>query len=678
MLTLFDPGRLEASAAEALSVVNAEPRIVCVQGPLGAGRSLVEKYIRAQHPDAVFLQAPSLSDPDAVAHTLLQLAATAELMPEALKDSVPLRERSFRLGKALKDRVVVLRIPESWEELGDHHEPDHELFQTRARDLLLGLRDVSTLRVVLFASLAKRTPWQRFGLSMPVVNLPQPRLLQEALLRSSEWGTYAHAAAAVAGALNGREKHASPIHIRLLVGLVGLGMDPRDMLALLPWKVMGPATLDRLLEQLKSLLTRDRLVSLRDGLIRCARARFALPVDAARGLASLSQDDEPLLTACVGYETGDACLRIPQPVRRALLDMAADPDEETQFWLAGHYAKMDGVVDPNETSSKTIFPWLEKVHHLARSGSLGEEQWSQQKFGNREFYWDRARALSILWKKHLAAAEVYKQCTDRFPEDDYAWHYYAWNLDRAGVQPDRADFGFERAVDLAKTNLWWNSRRITFLISRGRFLDADAKWEEALERFEEAHLLDGEDEQVACDFHAWVVRAWLDHGEVDRARQAFAQIPVGAIARIPQLRDLEWRLLDAEETENLGTSVYPPGMPIEHRWRQPKVVSEVGPDDSKLVAWYPGRVVAASATGVELVVATPIDPVRVLRTTISAAEWRAFQAPSRPQDASGYIFLARYEKGAGCIVPMASSPVPWERERPAADPLRYLRPWSDG
>lgn len=107
-----------------------------------------------------------------------------------------------------------------------------------------------------------------------------------------------------------------------------------------------------------------------------------------------------------------------------------------------------------------------------------------------------------------------------------------------------------------------------------------------------------------------IVEAWLEVGEVKRARRIFDLLPH---------KGLEHRLLDLEEIERFGFSVYPSEMPISKRWTGPWLASS-----ENLVAWYPGKVEQVyDDPELGVLVARWVDPVsfRVMCKQFSESEW---------------------------------------------------------
>jgi hypothetical protein len=471
-----------------------------------------------------------------------------------------------------------------------------------------------------------------------------------------------------------------------MVALVQLGEPPGPLLqkVVSSRRIRAPADLEPLEPYLERALARSEHQSLRDGLRRLLQARFPLPVDQARRMSRLPEEHLPLLTRCIGW--GCDVVRIDERVRRMLLrltreaDARRSPEPEAHLELARYHQKLDGALGIEQTRGAQVLNWLEKVHHLGHAGPSGEQDWSSLRLTAREFFWDRARALSMEQRDYSGAADVYQQCIDRVDaEDAYSWHYLAFNLDRAGRERDRAERAFHRAVELDRSNPWWNGRLVTFLIEQSRFREAESEWHEALERLDPDGSLVRSSSLLALNVHRWVVKAWLERGEVERARRAFDAIPPGLVGDTPRLWELGQQLQDAEEVRLLGESVYPASVPMEMRWTRPRFLEPLNQNGKRLREWFPGRVVHSSSKHVRVVVATPeLEPAarRVVVRELSTKQWREYTCQESLPGADTFIEVGTYEDEAVRIVLAPGGGLGRGARLASARALRYLRRWS--
>jgi hypothetical protein len=689
MLRLIDNTQLDANAEQVIQRIQEGEHFVWVSGPAGAGRArivdrLTESFTRA---GMVEVEAPAFGHPDAALHVLLQAAAALgpNEIARALDDKRGLRERAQAIGEALEKsgRLLLVRLPESWGMGQFGSEPDREQFRERGLHLLRGLLKIPRLKVVLLTGVGTRSLSRMLDLGEAEsrqIRLGRARLRKTALDDIQGWGPYGRSAARVRESLLARINRGlilTPLQLRLLVGLVALGDSPDEALADATSGYGNTLNLDRLLKRLDLRLSQPGNAPLQRGVLCFAQARYPLPKEVALSLAGMPLQNAPLLTDCLAY--GDTALRMPEVLRSHLLGPASrvTVDSAVHERLAGHYQSLDGVTDPLQLKAETVLPWLEKVHHLAHAGPAGAEQWAAQQLPARDFYWDRARALSIEQQDHVAAAKLYRECIHRFGKDDYSCHYYAYNLDRAGQQSEQVEWGYREAVNLASENPWWNSRLVTFLISQARYQAAEQEWADALERVDPDRVRVHEDERLALSFHRWVVRAWLENGEVSRARKAFEEIPTAMTTRDAALRNLAWRLEDAEEAAALGESVYPAGLPVSERWKRPDAVSLVAPDGSALLGWFPGRILEADPDQVTMVLAVPEpEPLqrRVIRTSMTAEEWQRYGGWGLLPEVTGFFIFARYQSGEARLIPQSVPLPPWTPEAPTMDP--HLSEWA--
>jgi tetratricopeptide (TPR) repeat protein len=683
MPDLFDHEQIDAKVAEILEHLRAN-RLVWVCGPTGAGRTLVAEAIARAQNQSVYVQAPPADEPDAVVHVLAQVTSALGRPMTTRPPQTPLRDIVVALTAdiAASGRPMFFRLSPTWESLTNRGEDDRDHFRERAREFLdafrLAIEQTPTLTCVFFAS-SLTSEFLRASSRQPsIVSLSPPRVAPAAYDDDSRWGRYAGRFRHLREALARDDITPAPLQLRIAVGLVAIGCGT-DLVASALRQHAGSPNLEPLLAMLRSALSHSPL---RYGLARFARARFAIPTDIAVEIAGLRLGQEPLVKECFAYDTGHGLLRMTEGVRRAILSVVPrrrlPKDFDAHWKLALSYEQRDGVSSVGELRPETAIPWMEKLHHLAQSGILGEAKWRSNHLHSAEFYWDRARALSFD-RDYVGAADLYAQCLARFPQDDYAAHYLAWNLDRADTVPEKAETNYRQAIRLNPTNRWWNTRLVTFLIRQARFRDAEQAWTESLDRLDPNGDIIQYDLHLALHVHRWVVGAWLDAGEVARARRVFSLIPETICTQHSRLEALALRLQDSEEAIALGESVYPAGMPPIERWRQPDYVPPTSPENLPLRAWYPGRVLSRDAKGVRVVVATPAsDPSSraVVESHLTNTEWNA--AGGRALDESNpYIILAVYGTTQRKMFPQRSPPVPVWDEAEAEEDLRYLRVWSE-
>ena len=346
MSRFIDSSRIESHAADVVRLLDSA-RVVHVVAPTGAGRATLAAAIaRCVGEQALCLSLPPFDSIDAPLHALLQLGASfgEEGVLEAVDESVALRERSKSLAaRAVKDdRVLIVRVPESWR----IHDPTNyaatTFRQKRARDVLEPWFDGTGPRTVgllvehsgaSFAALATKTLVKRYPLAPITVQ-------SQALADEGQWTTYAPAACKVAARID--VAALTPLEIRLMVGLVALGEDVEELRRIT--SVPGRRSLAPLANRMVACLALPKNQQLASGVQRLLAARFAVPRALALDVADVPVEHAPLVTECIGYGTDE--IRVTDLVRKVLqsqLGRAPEHAEATHLRLANHYEKLDGV-----------------------------------------------------------------------------------------------------------------------------------------------------------------------------------------------------------------------------------------------------------------------------------------------------------------------------------------------
>ncbi len=647
---------------------------VLVNGPTGSGRTSLLRQL-ANHEGVVAVEPPPLSDPDAVLHALAQMAVG--LGPEPLglaqdaERSISERTELVLDANAARDRVVAFRMPATWTPGRSRGaSPGHQLLAERAEELLRSFAGHARVRRVLLVGDPGALPfevqtWEQLALARMFLG-------SGALQHLEGFGSYAEHADRVATRCGDA---ITPLQFRLAVGLEALGAfsdAEADMLARARSSVRVLQT-----RLMRALVARPQLAA---AAYRLAMARRPVPVARLTELTEVPDDHAPLLEHCLAY--GSPGVRMHEVVRSGVVNLRGDPrlrgplfhtEEDSHGRYARHHGALDGT--SSMLDSRSPLDWLERVHHLAHAGPEAEDEWASLELASREQYWDRGRALSR-HGHHAAAAKVYRACLERFGERDaYAQHYLGFNVDRGAGPFEAAREAYAKAVALDAANPWWNGRLVTFLIRNSQFLDARRAWDEALTNVDPNDVVvHSDDGWLAKHLHRWVVTAWLEVGQVELAREAFDAIPLDLVAAHELLRDLEHRLLDAEEARDLGESVYPASIPPSERWMGPRHLPDER-DGHSLLAWYPGRVIEEGASGVLVVFAVPhADEAqrRVMSRTLSLKEWSAASG-SR---AAGFIEIGSYAGGELVILPVENPEIRWQSELNDADLMAPLGRWD--
>lgn len=508
---------------------------VYLEGPVSSGRNEVVKRLVSLNPSLVALDLLDLQNVDASCVATLELLGALPLGDRMeLKHGTEsethgvVREALRRLHE--HHRAVVLRLPESWRRLESTDESD-ERWVARARALLTAFSGAGVPFVIVAdAAITPQAlglfPRQRFAL--------QRHLVPIHALADVAWTSYGEAYESLRRAVHSDDR-ATPFAWQLAVGLRALDVaQPVVASALAASPNLGPlarAVADAL----------EVHPALSDAVAVLLATRRPMRSDALLAASGVPTAHAPLLTQCLGY--GEAEVRMAPSIRaqlrRALEErrpIEAGPTRHEA--LATTYERLDGAADPRSLGPMETRAWCEKVHHLALAGIAASARWDASVLPAPEFYWDRARHLSIVEKDHRAAADVYRRCVARFPGDDYAWHYLAFNRERSGGPRMEVEEAFREAVRLQPEHPWWHSRLVTFLIKDGQRAAARRAWGEAIASVDP----DGDcGEKLALDLHRHVAEAWLRAGSAARGVDVLRPLPPSVLnssTEMGALRDM--------------------------------------------------------------------------------------------------------------------------------------------
>ncbi|MBN1209975.1 MAG: tetratricopeptide repeat protein [Myxococcaceae bacterium] len=487
---------------------------------MGSGLRTLATTLSHGREDTALVELLDLEEPDAPAAGLLQAIAAvpdADARQRLIEKLPATRDAALAVVKALAEakKALVVLIPPAWGRAGEDPAEDDE-HRARGRALLQGF--ATAPRLVLLSD------FQVDLSALGVSSLPEVRLQAHLVPlepESAAWGRYAAVARQLGEALPPGQLN-SPLVWRLAVGTLAL----QAPLAEVQEWCRRPAA--GALARLVALLAgRIRLTPGLVGPVRRAlRIRRPLPPDVLVSVTGLPAEHAPLLTECLGYGNP---VRISPSLRAQLVDALAGreaPLEEAHAALARHYQLLDGVASPGQVGTvPQMEAWVERAHHLACAGDEGTRDWDALELPSPEFYWDRARALSIRYKRYEQAAQVYLACLERFSDDDYSHHYAAWNLEKAQREPELSREHYAQAVMLAPDNPWWNARLVGFLIRSGQRAEARFAWQRALQSVDPDGTATARSAWLASHLHYWVAEAWLDVGHWREAQRVVQGIP---------------------------------------------------------------------------------------------------------------------------------------------------------
>ena len=309
-----------------------------------------------------------------------------------------------------------------------------------------------------------------------------------------------------------------------------------------------------------------------------------------------------------------------------------------------------------------------------------------------EQLWDRARALSVFYKSYGKAADLYRICTDRDGSSSYSWHYLAYNREKesgkkyrtgaALVYPEEIETSYRKAVELEASNPWWNGRLVRFLIQSLRIKDAKSEWLQVKDR---CLAQEPPSRWMTENLHMPIIHAWLRRGFMPEAKAVLGDIPEGTRKASPALVVLHQQVEDADESERLGESVYPPELPMEFRWKNPPDDLVDAKEASRIDTWHPTRVVRVEEKGVRVVFATTSDAGedederRILSALIPFDQWELATGKALDESLENpFAVIAVFKDGSMRIRPMRRGFVSKELSFEPNPDANYNEVWHQG
>ncbi len=593
---------------------------------------------------------------DTPAHLLLQVAALAPDGAEAACLTHPGSRWEDRILAARTilegvDRgLVLLRIPPG----GTSPRPEQRQLEREISDVVALITRPSDAWMVVTTA----PPGWRW----PGTEIPDRHQLASAsdgarfLSNEAVWGSLSEHARRIKETIGEqRASRCQPLQLRLAVALAAGGASlNRIDAAMLPGESLR--SLEPLLHEL--FAARPRLVH---ALQRVACARIPVVREVLLDIASAGPDEE-ILVRCFLYPACDGRLRFHDQLRWVV---AGDPRRDlrhTHQILFEHYRSLDGASDPR-LGLQRVLPWVEKFHHAALADSAGSlDAWLAFRPPTREQYWEYGWSLSYVHGRFADAARVFETVLETLDaEDNYARHYFAFNLDKAGLRRREAEESFAKAVDGDPTNAWWNARYVTFLTERGRPDAALRAWRSALENVDPDGDLSGGD-WLPWHLHLHVARTALNSGHIDLAERAIDAVgePACQDARFHALAE---RLRFVRETRRLREALFPADIAVSDWWKPRLLRGREGVSNVRF-----GRVVESDAERVVLALAT--DRSSVTYHELSKSRWAQIAGAAEPVEGA-FVEVATGSDGTDLLAleaPDASPP----SESEVQYILRYL------
>lgn len=557
---------------ELLTRLAAEPpaptTLTVVRGTTGTGKTRLLAQLHEQLRDRTVL-VPEAAEAEDAAESLLV----------AVADAPAIRKREPELDRQITNPEAVFEEKVRWVgQALERHAEELILLGDAAASWLAKTRDHpdGNARASLFAQTILRSSCARVLTSPvnerelygdPVIFELQPHRLDAEAYVSADWGVLTDEAHRAARQLNGHQ--VAPVAFRMLVmsELVGSDGPPgrvphRAMISRLFWEMERSSD-----ERPRNLAKAWRSLSAVRGLADEALVRDVVEPDdwtrdALRSLLADQDIDKPRLLDLFRWQ-GRRAQNDTHPATIAVHRRAA-----------AHHRAFDA----------TLRSRVELVHHLGRAFDIDALREIQPLF--QEQLHDIGWFLSARLRRYRDAARVYEAAIEHDDSDARAHHYRAFNLDVAGAEPAEVQRSYKEAVRLQPDMLWWRSRFIRFLITRGRIDEARQAWDEALDA-----TLDLEPTSVWLyeDLHLDVARALLVRNELAFARQVLEDVPEEVLCAAPELTsalDYARRLVHASPSGD-----YLPIWRLTADWPQrPPPLLELVRHGDRLREWWAGRV----------------------------------------------------------------------------------------
>ncbi|MFH1434915.1 MAG: tetratricopeptide repeat protein [Pseudomonadota bacterium] len=505
-------------------------RSVQVRGPLGSGRNTLATAIQQQR-EAAFVELLDVKEIDSTAAAWIQAGShvPARDRPSLEGGSAEaLREYISKIAKALTgSKVLLLYIPPSWTQAGGYKTDNDRMERLAA--VLRGFRSVR--RRVEF--LGTRSQSELMWAEGPDEPTPGSSLVEEVQLSpyaveiqrdvEEEWGAYSSHVRTLRSELP-RNTKLLPIVARLAIGAIALGCAATTIA-----QICSRFHPTEAIRNLAGTIVKE--ASKRPDLLKAITVlvyiRRPISSESLVQVTGIDKDHIPLITSSLGYgEPVRVLSLIRSCIQEQIQASGLDDDTDTiHSTLAEHYLKLNGVNSPDDLSSTDqAVAWTEKAHHLAQGGAATEKEWCDLQHPDPALWWDRARALSIAGK-YDEAAQVYRRCVEKFQNDDYGWHYLAFNLARSGGPGSEVEKAWKRALELSPGNPWWNARWVTWLIRADRPSRARIEWRKSLFRVDPEAMQIFDSPWLANNLHYLVAREWHRIGMSGDARQTLDVLP---------------------------------------------------------------------------------------------------------------------------------------------------------
>lgn len=579
------PG-LEAAADEAKNLILQGTRRVALTGRASAGKStalgLVGERLRDTGWRVLRSQMPIGDDAGLVALASLAGQLGQQVASEVKAIHVSWEKKLEAVSQALaglSENTAVL-LDDPWLASSDDVP---SVFAERASEAVGALSAVQSISLVISTTQAPLLLGTR---NIAVATAARA----DQVLSPEHWtGPFAEAAATVLANGGTRLGALSPVELRLCVAHMTAGTALNDVLAL----ALGPRGLARAL--IDSFSERLRRTVARMAVMRTPFDDQTL----AEFLGDTSEADAELVRRTLLFQTSTGWVMPELLVRESGGLGRVDRIEAHRVAARFHARHFADISNDENLLHVAMRHEMEEVHHLTLAEDAVAlldrslyfvEQYDAlgRTLGMRGVEEERPELLRL-------AVQAYERSLAHDPQDAYAHHYVAYNLDVLAEDAARVESEYREALRLRPDHVWHHGRLITFLVARGRHQEAQLAWDAALRDLD---ALRGY-RWLYRELHRPLTRLLLHRGALSAAEAVLADIPSEMVA--PWRRALDRLLMQLKEAE-LDHLVFPASVELANRWKGPHLVRSEA--ECKLVKqWVPGRIEEVGAAEVVLRVA---------------------------------------------------------------------------
>lgn len=407
------------------------------------------------------------------------------------------------------------------------------------------------------------------------------------VLEPARWNGLGESARALAQAADASAlAELSPLELRLGVALVSRGADPQ-----------------RVAHQRSRQLVHDLFARLGSegaafqkiiAVLALERGPFEPELLDAVGVGHLDRATRDLLVHAVLHEErGRLALHETFAREAAALGWLTTRELTTAHHAIGVYHRdAFGKGARAQDAAQSLAHELEAFHHFTQAGDMTALASVRARF--TEQLDALGKSLSLAGQR-TEAVTVYERAIARQPNDWYAHHYLAYNLDVSGVEPARVESEYVLARDLYPQHVWHHGRLACFYVTRARTDAARATWDRALRSLERLH---GDDERLYTEVHRPLGRLLLHRGQLDFAREVLDGVPDRLRPGLAWWHALDrlWHLLVEAERDQ---AVFPAlDVSADERWRAPHLVEPAA--HGRVASWMPGRVTRVDDDGMSI------------------------------------------------------------------------------